>query len=858
MCKLIKFKKEIFNIDIRNRRSEDRRETTIEREYTTLRFNFSDFTREEKKELLIVINEFLDKFVIKKEGLSQEAKEERKNKIYFNLLSIFTVKHILNQILPNSCTLVFYLLIVNNLKNMVQYIIQFNNHKEKYKGNVMEKIYKIVAEELKIPVDKVENTIKLLDDGATIPFVARYRKEITGNLDEVQIGDILQKVEYLRNLEERKEEVIRLIEEQGKLTEELRNSIIEAKILQEVEDIYFPYRKKKKTKADIAKERGLEPLAEKFYTVNNLEEIQNLAKDFITEEVPTVEEAIEGAMLIIAQNISEKAEYRERIREIYLKYSIIESKASKKATELDEKKVYNDYYEYAEKVEKMPSHRILALNRGEKEDILTVHLRLEDSDRERIETMILKEFPKNDLVSTYKEIIKDSLDRLIVPSIEREVRNALTERAEIESIAVFKDNLKNLLLQAPLKEKNVLALDPGYRTGCKVAVIDKYGFYRENTVFFLVEAMHNPKQIQDAKKKFLELVKKYEIDIVSIGNGTASRETETFVANIIKEEKLNVKYLIVNEAGASVYSASKIAAEEFPDLDVTVRGAISIGRRIQDPLAELVKIDPKSIGVGMYQHDVNQSKLDESLDNVISHVVNNVGANINTASWALLSHISGIKKTVAKNIVDYRKENGNFKNRKEILKVKGVGPKAYEQMAGFLVIPEGENILDNTVIHPESYGIAEAILRKISFDLEKYNNELDVARERLKSFDYKKFAEENEFGLETVKDVYEALLKDRRDPRDDFEKPLLKSDILNIDNLEVGMELEGTVRNVVKFGAFIDIGLKNDALLHISEISDKYIDDPSKVLSVGQIIKVKIKDVDKDRGRVGLTRKGQN
>ena len=445
---------------------------------------------------------------------------------------------------------------------------------------------------------------------------------------------------------------------------------------------------------------------------------------------------------------------------------------------------------------------------------------------------------------------------MIIPSIEREVRNVLTERAEAESIAVFKDNLKNLLLQAPLKEKNVLALDPGYRTGCKVAVIDKFGFYRENTVFFLVEAMHNPKQIQNAKEKFLELVKKYDIDIVSIGNGTASRETETFVANIIREEKLKVKYLIVNEAGASVYSASKIAAEEFPELDVTVRGAISIGRRIQDPLAELVKIDPKSIGVGMYQHDVNQSKLDESLDNVISHVVNNVGANINTASWALLSHISGIKKTVAKNIVDYRKENGNFKNRKEILKVKGVGPKAYEQMAGFLVIPDGENILDNTVIHPESYHIGEMILAKIGFDLQKYNEELDIARERLKSFDYKKFAEENSFGLETVKDVYEALSKDRRDPRDDFEKPLLKSDILNIDNLTVGMELEGTVRNVVKFGAFVDIGLKNDALIHISEISDKFIDDPSKVLSVGQIIKVKIKEVDKDRGRVGLTRKG--
>ena len=721
---------------------------------------------------------------------------------------------------------------------------------------MMEKIYKIVAEELKIPVDKVENTIKLLDDGATIPFVARYRKEVTGNLDEVQIGDILQKVEYLRNLEERKEEVIRLIDEQGKLTDELRESITNAKILQEVEDIYFPYRKKKKTKADIAKERGLEPLAEKFYSADSLEEIKRFAEDFITDEVPTVEEAVEGAMLIIAQNISEKAEYREKIREVYLKYSIIESKDSKKAVELDEKKVYTDYYEYSEKVEKMPSHRILALNRGEKEDILSIHLKLEDKDRDHIEKMILKEFPKNNLQETYVEIIKDALDRLIIPSIEREVRNVLTERAEAESIAVFKDNLKNLLLQAPLKEKNVLALDPGYRTGCKVAVIDKFGFYRENTVFFLVEAMHNPKQIQNAKEKFLELVKKYDIDIVSIGNGTASRETETFVANIIREEKLKVKYLIVNEAGASVYSASKIAAEEFPELDVTVRGAISIGRRIQDPLAELVKIDPKSIGVGMYQHDVNQSKLDESLDNVISHVVNNVGANINTASWALLSHISGIKKTVAKNIVDYRKENGNFKNRKEILKVKGVGPKAYEQMAGFLVIPDGENILDNTVIHPESYHIGEMILAKIGFDLQKYNEELDIARERLKSFDYKKFAGENSFGLETVKDVYEALSKDRRDPRDDFEKPLLKSDILNIDNLTVGMELEGTVRNVVKFGAFVDIGVKNDALIHISEISDKFIDDPSKVLSVGQIIKVKIKEVDKDRGRVGLTRKG--
>lgn len=720
----------------------------------------------------------------------------------------------------------------------------------------MEKIFNLVSKGLNIPIERIKNTIQLLDDGATVPFISRYRKEVTGNLDEVQIGNILEKVNYLRNLEKRKEEVIRLIEEQGKLTDELKINIEKAEILQEVEDIYFPYRKKKKTKADIAKEKGLEPLAEKFYVLSNFEELKNAAEAFINEEVLSVEEAIEGAMLIIAQNISEKIEYRERIREIYTKDSIIDIKASKKATELDEKKVYADYYEHNEKIIKMPSHRILAINRGEKEDILSVHLRLEDTERTKIENMILMEFPKNSLQETYKNIIIDSLDRLIIPSIEREVRNTLTDRAESESIEVFKDNLKNLLLQAPLKEKNILALDPGYRTGCKVAVIDKYGFYKENTVFYLVEEMHNAKQLKDARDKFIALVKKYSIDIVAIGNGTASRETEVFVANIIKEEKLNIKYLIVNEAGASVYSASKIAAEEFPDLDVTVRGAISIGRRIQDPLAELVKIDPKSIGVGMYQHDVNQSRLDESLDNVISNVVNNVGANINTASWALLSHISGIKKTVAKNIVDYRKENGNFKNRQEILKVKGVGAKSYEQMAGFLVIPDGDNILDNTVIHPESYHIGEEILQEIGFDLEKYDKELDVAREKLKSFKYREFSEKKSYGLETVKDVYEALLKDRRDPRDDFEKPLLKSDILNIDNLFVGLELEGTVRNVVKFGAFIDIGLKNDALLHISEISDKFVDDPSKVLSVGQIIKVKIKDVDKERGRVGLTRKG--
>ena len=410
-------------------------------------------------------------------------------------------------------------------------------------------------------------------------------------------------------------------------------------------------------------------------------------------------------------------------------------------------------------------------------------------------------------------------------------------------------------MQAPLKEKNILALDPGYRTGCKVAVIDKNGFYRENDVFFLVADMHTPKQLETAEKKIIDYVKKYNIDIIVIGNGTASRETESFVAGVIRKNNLNTKYLIANEAGASIYSASKIAAEEFPDLDVTVRGAISIGRRVQDPLAELVKIDPKSIGVGMYQHDVNQGKLDESLDAVITYVVNSVGANLNTASWALLSHISGIKKNIAKNIVDYRKENGNFKNRKELLKVKGIGAKAYEQMAGFLVIVDGENILDNTIIHPESYHIAKELLQKAGLSVEEYGKDLNAARERLKDFNYSNFAKENGYGEETVKDIYEALIRDRRDPRDNFEKPLLKSDILNIENLQPGMEIEGTVRNVVKFGAFIDIGLKNDALLHISEISNKFIDDPSKVLSVGQIVKVRIKDIDKERERVGLTKK---
>ena len=714
-------------------------------------------------------------------------------------------------------------------------------------------IAKKIAEELGIKTEQVNAVIKLIEEGNTIPFIARYRKEQHGALNDEVLRNLDERLRYLNNLEERKAQVIGLIEEQGKLTDELRQAIEAAEALVTVEDLYRPYKQKRRTRATIAKEAGLSGLAIIISLQQTDKPLEEEALAYINEEkgITDVQSAIKGAMDIIAEEISDNADYRKYIRNITFDKGNVISEAKDKEAQ----SVYETYYSFSEPVKKITGYRILAINRGEAEKILTV--KIEAPVDEILDYLCRKVIIRENKYTTevLKETVADSYTRLIAPSIENDIRAELTENAEDGAIKVFGKNLTQLLMQPPITGKRVLGWDPAFRTGCKLAVVDETGKVLYTTVVYPTEPQN---KVAETKKIVADLVKKYGISLISVGNGTASRESEKIISDMIKELHLPVSYVIVNEAGASVYSASKIAAEEFPDLDVTVRGAISIGRRIQDPLAELVKIDPKSIGVGMYQHDVNQSKLDESLDNVISHVVNNVGANINTASWALLSHISGIKKTVAKNIVEYRKENGNFKNRKEILKVKGVGPKAYEQMAGFLVIPEGENILDNTVIHPESYAIAEALLEKIGFSLEKYNNELNEARERLKSFDYKKFAEENNFGAETVKDVYEALLKDRRDPRDDFEKPLLKSDILNIDNLEVGMELEGTVRNVVKFGAFVDIGLKNDALLHISEISNKYIDDPSKVLAVGQIIKVRIKDVDKDRGRVGLTKKEQN
>lgn len=714
-----------------------------------------------------------------------------------------------------------------------------------------------VATELNLKLSQIENTVKLFDEGATVPFIARYRKEVTGNLDEEQIREIIEKVTYFRNLEKRKEEVLRLIEEQGKLTDELKSSIVNAIKLQEVEDLYLPYKKKKKTKADIAKDQGLEPLSIfALETETTMELLKLEAEKYLTEEVETVEAAIEGVHLIIAQNISEDIKIREFLRERLSKFGILTSKVIEKNKAEDEKGIYQDYYEYSESISKAASNRILALNRGEKEKILKVDIEIDEKTEEFIMNFILKTFKNKNLTEFYKEVIKDALDRLAYPSIINEVRNIYTEKAEEEAISIFSENLGNLLLQPPLSKKTMMGLDPGYRTGCKMVIINKDGFYETNDVLYLVEGVHNDKQLETAKKKILDYITKYDVDIIAIGNGTASRETESFVANVIKDSKKAVSYLIVSEAGASVYSASKLAIEEFPDLDVTARGAISIARRVQDPMAELVKIDPKSIGVGMYQHDVNQKKLNETLEQTIEHVVNNVGVNINTASWALLSFVSGIKKNVAKNLVDYRHENGDFQDRKQLKKVKGLGDKAFEQMAGFVVVPNSENPLDNTIIHPESYHIAETILKSANCNVNDLKDNLVEVRQKLKAINLESIIKENDFGPQTAKDVYEALLKDRRDPRDEFEKPLLRSDILKMEDLTEGMILEGTVRNVAKFGVFVDIGIKGDALIHISQISDKFVSDPTKELSVGQIIKVKILSIDKERGRVGLTRKG--
>ena len=708
-----------------------------------------------------------------------------------------------------------------------------------------------IAEELNLKPFQVENAVKLIDEGNTIPFIARYRKEQTGELSDVELRELFDKLTYLRNLEKRKEEVIRLIDEQGKLDDELKSKIETAVTMTEVEDLYRPYKQKKRTRATIAKEKGLEPLAAILFEQKEKKDLKEIANDFINAEkgVETVDDAIAGAMDIVSEMISDVAEYRKDIRKIIYRDGIIVTKAAK-----DEKSVYEMYYDYEEAVKRIPSHRILAINRGEKEEFLKVKIDgTDDKIIEYLEKRIL--IKDGSFKDTMELVIADSYKRLIKPSVENEVRNELSEVAEEKAIKVFGQNAKKLLLQAPLKNLTVMGFDPAYRTGCKIAVIDDTGKLLDTTTVYPTEPQND---VEGAKKKLLELINKYNINMIAIGNGTASRESEMFVADMIKDVKHDIHYAIVSEAGASVYSASKLATEEYPDINVSLRGAISIARRLQDPLAELVKIDPKSIGVGQYQHDVNQNKLDESLTGVVEDAVNSVGVDLNTATPSLLKYVSGISKTVANNIVKYRDEKGKLKNRKELLKVSKLGPAAYTQCAGFLRITDGENPLDNTSVHPESYETAEKILEQIGFKVQDLRDKSAEIRANLNTVNAEKLATELNIGVPTIKDIIKELQKPGRDPRDEMPKPVLRSDVLKIEDLKEGMILTGTVRNVIDFGAFVDIGVKNDGLVHISEMSDKYIKNPRDVVSVGDIVKVRVIKIDLEKKKVGLSMKDCN
>ncbi|MBE7013636.1 MAG: RNA-binding transcriptional accessory protein [Ruminococcaceae bacterium] len=710
-------------------------------------------------------------------------------------------------------------------------------------------ITKVLAEEFKINLWQVENTVALIDEGCTIPFIARYRKEKTGSLDDQLLRELFDRLTYLRNLTTRKEEVIRLIDEQGQLTDELVLNINNAKTLTEVEDIYRPYKPKKRTKATIAKEKGLEPLAIKIYLQNIFEgDILEIAKDYIDEEkeVLTAQDALEGAMHIIAENVSDNAEIRKKLRSLILKNGLIESKNSK-----EENSVYEMYYDYKEPVLRVANHRVLAMDRGENEGVLTVKITVPE---ENALELIYNEIIVNTGSIGYsyvKEACDDAYKRLIFPSVEREMRNYLTEKAQEDAIKVFAVNLKNLLMQAPFKGKTILGLDPAYRTGCKIAVIDKTGKVLDTCVIYPTPPQN---KVEEAKKKILSLIKKYDVDLISIGNGTASKESEIFVADLIKETDKEVYYIVVSEAGASVYSASKLGAEEFPEFDVALRSAVSIARRLQDPLAELVKIDPKAIGVGQYQHDMNQKRLSESLKGVVENCVNSVGVDVNTASPSLLSFISGINSTVAKNILTYREENGEFKTRKELLKVPKLGEKAFLQCAGFLRISGGKNILDNTSVHPESYDAALKLLDILGYSKDDIGNLNDIEK-KAEEYNKSKICEELNIGLPTLTDIISELKKPGRDIRDSAPKPELRSDLLDIKDLKPDMLLTGTVRNVIDFGAFVDLGVHHDGLLHISQICDKYIKHPSEVLSVGDIVKVKVLSVDVEKGRISLTMK---
>lgn len=690
-----------------------------------------------------------------------------------------------------------------------------------------------LSKEFNLNLKNVENVISLIDEGNTIPFIARYRKEMTGGMEDVTLRELDLRLKYLRNLEERKEEVTRLIGEQEKLTEELSQEILAAETLQTLEDIYRPFKPKKRTRGKIAQELGLSPLADLIESKDSDEKIlEEKAKELIEEKELTisVEDAIKGAEDILAENISDSALIRDISKKYLKRTASIKSEKGKEPNQ-----IYDMYFEYEESIKNIPNHRVLAINRGEKENSLKISL---VANKEAVEDLIYyRYFGENaNLEDIRKRIVKDSLNRLLFSSLERELRRDLTERAEDEAINVFGLNLKPLLLQAPLKDKVVLAIDPAFRTGCKVAVVNEFGQVLEHTVIYPTEPHF---KMKESEKELLRLISKHGVHVISIGNGTASRETEKFVADMIKNNNLDVKYIIVNEAGASIYSASPVGIEEFPDLDVTIRGAISIGRRLQDPLAELVKIEPKHIGVGQYQHDLNQSKLDETLKGVVEDCVNSVGVDLNTASISLLKYISGISSKVAQNILEYKDENGKFTSRKELKKVKGLGPKSFEQCAGFLRIAESENILDNTGVHPESYSIAEKLLDK---DLNKIN----IKEEAIKL----------DVGEYTLKDIITELQKPGRDPREELQGPILKSDVLNLEDLEKGMVLTGTVRNVVDFGVFVDIGLKNDGLIHISKLSKKFINHPKEVAKVGDIIEVEVIDINKEKGRIGLAKKG--
>lgn len=726
----------------------------------------------------------------------------------------------------------------------------------------MEKIIKIIAEELKIRENQVENTIKLIDEGNTIPFIARYRKEVTGGLSDETLRELGDRLAYLRNLEKRKEEVINSIDEQGKLTDEILKAVALSKTLAEVEDIYRPYKQKKKTRATVAKAKGLEPLADIIIEQKETKDIYEIAKEYVNIDklsdedkknkdkvVATAEDAIVGALDIIAENISDNAKYRKEIKRQCYREGLVETKAA----DPEAKSNYEMYYEYKEAIKYIPSHRILAINRGEKEDFLKVKI---EKPEEKILKYIERDVIKGETQFTnmLRTTIEDSFKRLIEPSIEREIRSDLTEKAEEKAIKVFGQNSKQLLLGAPIKGKTVMGFDPAYRTGCKIAVIDETGKVLDYTTVYPTAPQND---VENAKKELLKLIEKHKIDMIAIGNGTASRESEMFVADMLKETKREVCYVIVSEAGASVYSASKLATEEYPDINVSIRGAISIARRLQDPLAELVKIDPKAIGVGQYQHDVNQKRLAESLTGVVEDSVNKVGVDVNTATPSLLSYVAGINNTIAKNIVKYRDENGKLKNRKQLLKVPKLGKVAYEQCAGFLRIFDGDNPLEITAVHPESYEATERLLKEIGFDVNdlKDKEKLEDLRNKLKHIDIAKTAKELEIGEMTLTDIIAELNKPGRDPREDMPKPVLRSDVLKLEDLKEGMVLTGTVRNVIDFGAFVDIGVKHDGLVHISEMSDKFIKNPSEIVSVGDVVKVKVIKIDMERQKVGLSMK---